>query len=98
MSSVSKDNIGNLRWAWNVWRWAVGREIKPLYVKFVDLANKGAVENGFNDYGDFWKQEYEKEDLEDEIETILEDLSDLYKKLHAYTRYKLRSVLQTYFS
>lgn len=88
--STLKDNIGNLRWAWNVWRKAVGPEIKPLYVEFVDLANKGAVENGFEDYGDFWKKEYEVDDLEKQIEQILEQLDPLYKKLHAYTRYKLK--------
>ena len=89
MSSV-KDNIENLRWAWNVWRKAVGPQIKPLYVKFVELANKGAVENGFEDYGDFWKKEYEVDDLEKQIEQILDELDPLYKKLHAYTRYKLK--------
>ena len=90
MSTVNKDNLENLRWAWRVWRDAVGRKIKPLYEKFVDLANTGAVENGFDDYGDFWRKEYEVDDLEEKIEKILKDMSDLYQKLHAYTRYKLK--------
>lgn len=89
MAAVNKDNLMNLRWAWNVWREAVGRKIKPHYVKFVDLANKGAVENGFDDYGDFWRKEYEVDDLEEQIEKILKDMNELYQKLHAYTRYKL---------
>ena len=90
MSAVKSDNIGNLRWAWKVWRDAVGPPIKKLYTKFVDLANQGAVENGFADYGDYWQQEYEVKDLEKQIETILEELNPLYQKLHAYTRYKLK--------
>lgn len=90
MSSVSKANLGNLRWAWNVWRIAVGPEMKPLYKKFVDLVNKGAKENGFEDYGDFWRKEYEVDDLESQMENILTEMNDLYKKIHAYTRYKLK--------
>ncbi|XP_066918700.1 angiotensin-converting enzyme-like [Clytia hemisphaerica] len=93
MSTVEPKNIGNLKWAWNVWRNAVGPPIKKLYTKFVDLANQGAVENGFADYGDYWRQEYEVNDLEKQIESILEEMNPLYKKLHAYTRYKLNRKL-----
>lgn len=89
MSIVNKENLGNLRWAWNVWRWSVGRKVKKMYTEFVELANKGAKENGFEDYGDFWKKEYEVDDLEEQMETILDEMKELYQKLHAYTRYKL---------
>ena len=90
MSSVSKENMGNLRWAWNVWRIAVGPKIKPMYEKFVKLVNKGAQENGFDDYGAYWRDEYEVDNLEQDMERILSEMDELYKKIHAYTRYKLK--------
>ena len=92
MSEVSIANLGNLCWAWRVWRKAVGPKMKPLYKQFVDLVNKGAVENGFDDYGDFWRKEYEVNNLESMMERILKEMNPLYKKLHAYTRYKLKLV------
>jgi len=93
MSEVSKENLGNLKWAWKVWRKAVGPKIKPLYEKFVGLVNIGAKENGFQDYGDYWRKEYEVENLEKMIEDILKEMHGLYKKLHAFTRYKLHKLL-----
>ena len=90
MSLVEKDKKNELKWAWEVWRKAVGPKIKPAYVEFVELSNKGAQENGFEDYGDFWRKEYEVDNLEQMLENILEEMQPLYKKLHAYTRYKLK--------
>ncbi|HZX43506.1 MAG TPA: M2 family metallopeptidase, partial [Myxococcaceae bacterium] len=40
--------------AWVGWH-AVGREIRPLYERFVALANEGARDNGFADLGALWK-------------------------------------------
>lgn len=90
MSEVSSENLGNLRWAWRVWRKAVGPKIKPLYEKFVTLVNKGAKENGFDDYGDYWRKEYEVDNLESIIEETLKEMHELYKKLHAFVRFKLK--------
>lgn len=92
MSEVSKANLGNLRWAFRVWREAVGTKIKPLYQRFVDLANSGAQENGYEDYGDYWREEYEDKNLEQNMEDILEEMNPLYKKLHAYARFKLNKM------
>lgn len=89
MSEVSKSNLGNLRWAFRVWREAVGTKIKPLYQRFVELSNSGAQENGYEDYGDYWREEYEDKNLEQNMEDILEEMNELYKKLHAYARFKL---------
>ncbi|XP_057290559.1 angiotensin-converting enzyme-like [Hydractinia symbiolongicarpus] len=93
MSEVSSENLGNLRWAWRVWRKAVGPKIKPLYEKFVTLVNKGAKENGFDDYGDYWRKEYEVDNLESIIEETLKEMHELYKKLHAFVRFKLNNLL-----
>lgn len=92
MSEVSKSNLGNLRWAFRVWREAVGTKIKPLYKRFVELVNSGAQENGYEDYGDYWREEYEDKNLEQNMEEILDEMNTLYKKLHAYARFKLNNL------
>ena len=90
MSEVSKSNLENLRWAFRVWREAVGKNIKPLYKRFVEAVNVGAQENGYEDYGDYWREEYEDKNLEKNMEDILEEMNTLYTKLHAYARFKLK--------
>ena len=54
------------------------------------ISLQGAVENDYKDYGDYWRGEYEDSDLENTVEDILDEIDPLYKKLHAYTRYKLK--------
>ena len=41
MADVSSNNLGNLKWAWKIWRKAVGPKVKPLFEKYVDLSNEG---------------------------------------------------------
>ena len=40
--------------AWTGWH-AVGRQIRPLYERFVVLANEGARDNGFDEVGRLWR-------------------------------------------
>jgi peptidyl-dipeptidase A len=37
-----------------------------------------------------WKEPYETEDFQQQLEKILSETKPLFKKLHAYTRMKLR--------
>ena len=73
--------------AWEGWRRVVGRQIKPLYVCYVELKNKPAVLNGFSDLGDEWRARYETEDFD-----LYSQLEPLYKELHAYIQRKLYEV------
>ena len=41
------------------WRRKVGQTLKPKYKRYVELKNKRAVLNGYNDYGDQWRQKYD---------------------------------------
>ena len=40
------------------WRSVVGRAIKPKYERYVELKNKRAQLNHYNDYGDEWRSRY----------------------------------------
>jgi peptidyl-dipeptidase A len=79
--------------AWTGWH-AVGVEIRPLYVRFVDLANQGARDNGFANVGDLWRSGYDMPpaDFEKETERIWAQVKPLYEALHCYVRAKLQDV------
>ena len=95
MNRVSKKNLKLLKWVWFMWRKVVGARVRPYFVKFVDLTNKGARERGYKDYGAFTRSCYDMD--EDKFRRKMADLyskvAPLYKKLHAYVRYKLRFVI-----
>ncbi len=73
--------------AWQGWH-AVGRQIRPLYERFVVLANEGARDNGFADLGALWRSAYDMtpEELERETDRIWGQVKPLYDDLHCYVR------------
>jgi len=77
--------------AWQGWHDTVGHIEKPLYERFVVLANAGAQGVGFADVGDMWRSGYDMtpEEFEAETERLWGQVEPLYKQLHCYTRRKL---------
>uniref|UniRef100_A0A8C0UED1 Angiotensin-converting enzyme n=1 Tax=Cyanistes caeruleus TaxID=156563 RepID=A0A8C0UED1_CYACU len=86
-------------WAWEGWRAGVGRMMRPLYEEYVELENEVARLNGYSDYGDYWRANYEakspenykysRDQLIDDVEKTFEQIKPLYEQLHAYVRHKL---------
>ncbi|XP_025783421.1 angiotensin-converting enzyme-like isoform X2 [Puma concolor] len=76
----------DLLWAWKSWRDKVGRAILPFFPKYVELANKAAKLNGYEDAGDSWRAMYEMPTLEHDLEQLYQELQPLYLNLHAYVR------------
>ncbi|XP_019384826.1 PREDICTED: angiotensin-converting enzyme 2 isoform X1 [Crocodylus porosus] len=89
-------------WAWQGWRADIGRKMRPLYEEYVELKNEAARSNNYNDYGDYWRGNYEtdfppeyrfnRNQLIDDVERTFEQIKPLYQQLHAYVRYKLEQV------
>ncbi|XP_005070292.1 angiotensin-converting enzyme-like protein Ace3 [Mesocricetus auratus] len=78
-----------LLWAWQGWRDAVGRQIRPVFEYYVHLSNKAAQYNGFEDMGALWRSKYETDTLKEDLEKLFEELQPLYLNLHAYVRRSL---------
>jgi len=76
---------------WTGWH-AIGGPIKKDYVRFVELANKGAQELGFKDTGAMWRSKYDMtpEAFSAELDRLWDQVRPLYLSLHAYVRWKLR--------
>ncbi|XP_072440825.1 angiotensin-converting enzyme 2 isoform X2 [Chiloscyllium punctatum] len=99
LMAESKDYNERL-WAWEGWRVNVGKRLRPLYEGYATLKNKAARLNGYEDYGDYWRGNYEtddvgvyaysRNDLLKDVDRLLEEIMPLYKELHAYVRAKLR--------
>jgi len=77
--------------AWTGWH-QVGRQIRPLYERFVVLANEGARDNGFGDVGVLWRSFYDMppEEFEKDVERLWTQVKPLYDDLHCYVRARLQ--------
>ena len=86
---ASSQRHDRLKFAWQEWRDVVGPKIRPLYERYVNLSNQGARDNGFRDYGEYWRSFYEVDNLPEIVENLWKDLEPFYKELHAYVRVQL---------
>ncbi|KAI1294830.1 Angiotensin-converting enzyme [Halotydeus destructor] len=77
---------------WTNWRNATGKQIRPLYSKYVELGNEVAEKNGLADYGAYYRYSWEDDQLEDKLDILWNEVKPLYLKLHAYVRKRLRQV------
>jgi len=84
-------NERRLREVWAGWR-TIARSMRKDYVRFVELANKGARELGFADTGEMWRSKYDMppDEFAAELDRLWEQVRPLYVSLHAYVRRKLR--------
>jgi peptidyl-dipeptidase A len=76
--------------AWLGWH-RTAREMRPLYARFVELANEGAREIGFANTGDLWRSAYDMppEAFEKETDRLWEQVRPLYEQLHCHVRASL---------
>ena len=79
-----------LREAWEGWH-TISVPMRKEYVRFVELANKGARELGFADSGAMWRAKYDMppDAFTAELDRLWNQLRPLYLSLHAYVRMKL---------
>jgi peptidyl-dipeptidase A len=89
--SESRDPV-RLEDAWNGWH-RVGREIRKPFIRYVELANRGARELDFPDMGAMWRSKYDMppDDFSAEVERLWQQVRPLYESLHAFTRLRLRA-------
>lgn len=77
--------------AWTGWH-STARPMRQDYAKFVELANEGARELGFEDLGAMWRSNYDMapEEFEKEASRLWEQVKPLYSALHCYVRDELQ--------
>ena len=84
-------NPDELRDAWAGWH-SISRDMKPLFVRYVELQNQAARGIGFADEGAFWRSRYDMpaDDFEKELDRLWLQVKPLYDELHCYVRGRLQ--------
>jgi peptidyl-dipeptidase A len=90
MLAESRDPA-QLKEAWLGWH-GIAKPIRPNFVRYVELANKGARQLGFKDNGAMWRSKYDMapDDFAKELDRLWDQVRPLYLSLHAYVRSRLR--------
>ena len=86
---VKSRDYDELKHVWSDWRAVSGRKMKSQFVEYVNLSNEAARLNGFRDAGDMWRDNYESETFEDDVEELWKVIEPFYKQLHAFVRRRL---------
>ena len=75
---------------WDGWH-KISRPMRKPFIRYVELANKGAREIGFKDTGAMWRAKYDMppDAFAKELDRLWEQVKPLYQSLHAYTRARL---------
>ena len=82
--------------AWEGWR-SIAVPLRPRYERFVEIANAGAVELGFDDAGAMWRSAYDMpaDAFRDELDRLWGQVHPLYESLHCLVRAELGDVYGT---
>lgn len=86
---AKSDNFDELEYTWNEWHNSTGPLMKPYFKKYIELSNKAAKLNGYNDAGEMWRAKYEDPHFIENLKKLWHTVEPLYKELHQYTRNKL---------
>jgi peptidyl-dipeptidase A len=80
-----------LKEMWASWHDNVGAPMREDYSRMTALANEGAKELGFADFGAMWRSGYDMppEQFAAETERMWQEVKPLYIALHTYVRRKL---------
>ena len=83
---ISRNEDELLR-AWSGWH-EVGKPMKPLYLRMVEIGNKGSIDLGYDGLDDLWFSKYDmpKEEFLSEIDRVLDEVKPLYEALHCHVR------------
>lgn len=75
---------------WRGWR-TVSPSYRKQYQRFVELANQGAKDSGYNDLADAWKSNYDMSANEFTVEArrLWDQVKPFYDELHCHVRAKL---------
>lgn len=76
--------------AWQGWR-TISPDMKPLFVREVELANEGAQGLGYPDLGAMWRSNYDMpaDEFANELDRLWEQVKPLYDALHCHVRAEL---------
>ena len=83
-------NPDELLKAWLGWH-EIGKPMKPMYMRMVDIGNQGSRDLGYQGLSDLWFSKYDMpaDDFLNETDRVWEEVKPLYDALHCHVRAKL---------
>ena len=76
--------------AWRGWH-EIGKPMKPMYLRMVEIGNKGSEDLGYEGLSDLWFSKYDMpaEEFLNETDRVWDEVKPLYDALHCHVRAKL---------
>ena len=86
----SSRNPDELLMAWNGWH-EVGKPMKPMYMRMVEIGNKGSRDLGYSGLDDLWFSKYDMpaDKFLEVTDSVWEEVKPLYEALHCHVRSQL---------
>ena len=83
-------NPNELLRAWQGWH-EIGKPMRPLYMRMVEIGNQGSEELGYDGLSDLWFSKYDmpSEEFLNEIDRVWDEVKPLYDALHCHVRGEL---------
>lgn len=75
-----------LKYVWSAWRDRSGPPIKNTFMRYLDLANRAAQRQGFNDAGEQMRAQYEDSEFFFTVQELWTRIQPLYRKLFTFVR------------
>ena len=85
-------NPDDLLMAWNGWH-EVGKPMKQMYMRMVELGNQGSRDLGYSGLDDLWFSKYDMpaDEFLEETDSVWEEVKPLYEALHCHVRSQLNA-------
>ena len=76
--------------AWRGWH-EIGKPMKPMYLRMVEIGNKGSEDLGYEGLSDLWFSKYDMpaDEFLNETDRVWDEVKPLYDALHCHVRAKL---------
>ena len=86
----SSRNPDELLMAWNGWH-EVGKPMKSMYMRMVEIGNKGSRDLGYSGLDDLWFSKYDMpaDKFLEVTDSVWEEVKPLYEALHCHVRSQL---------
>ena len=86
----SSRNPDELLMAWNGWH-EVGKSMKPMYMRMVEIGNEGSRDLGYSGLDDLWFSKYDMpaDKFLEVTDSVWEEVKPLYEALHCHVRSQL---------
>lgn len=76
---AASEDFDEMKWIWEQWHDKSGKLMREDYKKYVELMNKAAKENKYDNAGEMWRSRYEDKELIKKVDDIWKQVEPLYE-------------------